>query len=364
MAKKDYYEVLGVNRDVDIDEIKRAYRNLAMKYHPDRNPEPQAAEQMKEINEAYAVLSNTEKRRLYDVYGHAGLEGYSQEDIFRSVDFSSLFRDFGFGGDGSIFDTLFGGRTTTARGRRKGTDLRYDLTVTLEEVASGTEKTVEFTRVEPCPVCGGSGAAPGGVQTCDRCKGTGQLVREQRSGYSVFRQISTCDKCRGTGRITKEACKECKGKGSIEKAEALKVKIPAGAETGYTVKIEGAGEKDTNIPGDLYVILDVAKHPLFERHGDDIYVQKEINFTTAALGGKVKAPGLKADVEIHISEGTQTGSVFRINDAGIPHLNRRGRGDEYVVVKVVTPTHLTSREKEILKEFDTLQSDHDKKDQD
>jgi len=358
-VKRDYYEILGVGRNADQAAIKKAYRNLAMKYHPDRNPgDAQAVERMKEINEAYAVLSDAQKRRLYDTYGHAGLEGYTQEDIFRGTDFSSLFREFGLGdlfdfGD-SLFDNFFGRRTASRRAPRKGNDLRYDLTVTLEEVAFGAEKVIELPREEQCPLCNGTGAEPDGLVSCENCGGTGQIVREQRSGYSLFRQISVCGKCHGRGKVIRERCQGCGGRGIIENKKEIVVKIPAGADTGYRIKVEGEGEDGADLPGDLYVVLNVEKHPVFERHGDDIYLQKEIAFTTAALGGEVEVPGLDGSLKLHIPEGTQTGAVLRIRDKGIPHLGGCGRGDEYVIAKVVTPTNLSPREKELLRELEKL----------
>jgi len=365
MAKRDYYEVLGIDRNADENAIKKAYRSLAMKYHPDRNPgDAEAVERMKEINEAYAVLTDAQKRRLYDTYGHAGLEGYTQADIFRGVDFSSLFREFGlrdfFGFGDSLFDSFFGGRTTrttTGRGPRKGADLRYDLSVTLEDVAFGAEKAIELPRVEQCHACSGTGAEADGLELCSSCQGTGQIVREQRSGYSVFRQITVCGKCHGKGKVIRKACKECDGKGVIEKATEINVAIPAGADTGYQIKVEGEGEKGEGVPGDLYVVLHVEKHPVFERHGDDVYVQKEVAFTIAALGGKVEVPALNGKLKLDIPEGTQTGAVFRIENEGIPHVDRYGKGDEYVVVKVVTPTNLSRKEKELLKEFQKLRQE-------
>jgi molecular chaperone DnaJ len=360
MEKRDYYDILGVDRDADHATIKKAYRALAMQNHPDKNPgDAEAAERMKQVNEAYAVLCDSRKRGLYDRYGHAGLEGYSQEDIFRGVDFSSLFSEFGLGGfdfgfgDG-IFGSLFGRRTSTRRGPRRGADLRYDLSVTLEEVAFGTEKSIEIPKVEKCSACGGTGAETGGLEDCRRCRGTGQIVMEQRSGYSVIRQIMVCADCRGKGRIVKKACKECKGKGLTEKTKRIAVNIAAGADTGHSIRVEGEGEGSDGLPGDLYIVLDVAEHPLFERHGADVYTQKEISFTTAALGGSVDVPSLDGDLKLDISEGTQTGAVFRITGEGIPHLDGHGKGDEYVIVKVVTPANLNRHEKELLREFKTL----------
>jgi molecular chaperone DnaJ len=313
---------------------------------------------MKELNEAYAVLTDAEKRQLYDVYGHAGLENYTQADIFRGVDFSSLFREFGlgdiFGFGDSPFDSFFGRRTTTRRGPRKGADLRYDLKVTLEEVAFGTEKTIELPKVEQCQTCDGSGAEPDGLAQCESCSGTGQIVREQRSGYSVFRQISTCGKCRGKGKVVTKPCKECDGKGIIEKTEEIGIKIPAGADSGYRIRIEGKGEKGEDLPGDLYIVLVIEKHPVFERHNDDIYLQQEISFTTATLGGEMTVPTLNGERNLEIPEGTQSGTVVRIENEGVPHLENRGRGDEYVIVKVITPINLSHKEKELIIEFQRL----------
>jgi len=370
-VKRDYYEVLGVSKDADETAIKRAYRSLAMKYHPDRNPgDAQAVERMKEINEAYAVLSDAHKRKLYDTYGHDGLEGYTQADIFRGVDFSSLFREFGlrdfFGFGDSLFDSFFGGRTATRREPRKGADLRYDLNVTLEDVAFGVEKVIELPRVEQCPACSGTGAEADGLERCSSCQGTGQIVREQRSGYSVFRQISVCTKCHGRGHVVKKPCKECEGKGVIERTKEIKVTIPAGADSGYSIRVEGEGEKGEDLPGDLYVVLQLEKHPVFERHGDDIYLQQEIAFTTAALGGKVEVAGLNGNLNLDVPEGTQTGAIFRIDGEGMPRLRGYGRGDEYVIVKVLTPTNLSRKEKELLREFQRLrqQSGGDSREQD
>jgi molecular chaperone DnaJ len=366
-VKRDYYEILGIGRDAEGSTIKKAYRSLAMKYHPDRNPgDAEAAERMKEINEAYAVLSDTQKRRLYDTYGHAGLEGYTQEDIFSGIDFGSLFREFGLGNfgfefGGGVLDSFFGRRTATRRGPRKGADLRYDLTVTLEDVAFGAEKVVGLPVVEQCSACSGSGAEAGGLERCTSCQGTGQIVREQRSGYSVFRQITVCGGCHGQGKVVKKGCKECKGKGVIEKAKEIKVTIPPGANTGYQIKVEGEGERNEGLPGDLYVVLHVEKHPVFERHGDDVYLQQDIVFTTAALGGTIEVAGLYGNLNLDIPAETQTGTTFRIDGEGMPRLNGYGKGDQYVMVKVLTPQNLTKKEKELLKELDRLQKEKSKK---
>ena len=359
MAKRDFYEVLGVNRNADDAAIKRAYRTLAMKYHPDKNPgDKLAAEKMKELNEAYAILSNEEKRRLYDTHGHAGLEGFSQEDIFRGVDFGSMFGDLGGGGFGGIFEGLFGkGSHGTGQKRKRGSDLRYDLEVTLEEVATGGDRTIVLHKDEACAKCRGSGAAPGGLSTCEQCRGTGQVVTEKRSGYSIFRQISACSRCRGAGQIIKERCDQCQGKGVLEKKKEITVHVPRGADTGHAIKVEGEGEPGpSGLPaGDLYVVLTVKRHAMFERHGDDLYLQAQVGFARAALGGKVSVPGLEGDLELEILEGTQNGSVLRIGEKGMPRLSGRGRGDFYVVVNVVTPTNLSLKAKELLKQFAELE---------
>lgn len=361
MAKRDYYEVIGVGRDADPSAIKKAYRNLAMQYHPDRNPgNGEAAEKMKEVNEAYAALCDPQKRSLYDTYGHAGLEGYTQEDIFRSVDFSSLFREFGFGfGDGT-FDGLFGRRTSGRRGPRRGSDLRYDLSVTLEEVASGVEKTIKLPKSSLCLSCSGTGAQPNGLETCHKCQGTGQIVKEQRSGYGVVRQITVCGECRGRAKIIKKACKDCDGKGIIEAEKEIKIDIPAGADSGYSIRIEGAGEASADgLSGDLYIVVSVERHPLFERHDDDIYIQHDISFAVAALGGKVQVPSLGGDLKVDILEGAQTGAVIRVPGHGMTRPGKRGRGDQYVVVRVVTPVHLNREEKELLRQFQDLRQKSD-----
>jgi molecular chaperone DnaJ len=362
MVKRDYYGVLGIDKKADDATIKRAYRSLAMKYHPDRNPgDTGAVEKMKEINEAYAVLSDQEKRGLYDTYGHAGLEGYTMEDIFRGVDFGSLFREFGlgnFGFGGSLFDSLFSARRGATKERRRGADLRYDLEASLEEVAFGADKKIEVPRTRACPSCQGTGAREGGLVDCEYCQGSGQIVNEQRSGYSVFRQVTICSHCQGRGKIVKDPCDECEGKGFIEETSELSISIPRGADTGYRIKIEGQGEAggEEAMPGDLYVVLKLRKHPMFERHGDDIYCSLDISFSQAALGAEIDdVPGLDGDLQLDLPEGTQAGAIFRIMDKGIPHLDSYGRGDQYVMVKVVTPQNLTGQQKKLLREFDRLE---------
>jgi molecular chaperone DnaJ len=368
MTKRDYYEILGVDRNADEATIKRAYRDLAMKYHPDRNPEnPQAGDKMKEINEAYAVLSDREKRRLYDTYGHRGLEGFTQEDIFRGVDFGSIFEEiFGRGFEGifgrgfgeGVFGDLFGRREArSARQPRRGPDLRHDLEVTLEDVAFGREKKVEISKTETCPLCGGMGAKRENIKECTACHGSGQRVTEQRSAFRVFQQVTPCNVCGGRGKIITQPCEKCRGRGIVKGIKEIQVRIPKGADTGHRIRIRGEGMPGDRggMPGDLYIFLEVVKHPLFERRDDDIYVEKETSFTQAALGGRLEdVPGLEGNIRLDIPEGTQSGAVFRIPNKGIPHLSNNGRGAEHVIVKVVTPTNLTKQEKELLRQFQRL----------
>ena len=346
---RDYYEVLGIPRGADDAQIKRAYRNLALKYHPDRNPGADTSSEMKDINEAYAVLSDRENRRRYDLYGHAGLEGYTMEDIFGGVDFQDLFREFGLGDLGfGLLDSLFGGRRTKTRPNR--VDLKYELTVDLSEVTEGAKKKIDMTREEECPVCHGKGAKRGGMGRCDRCHGTGQIVKKERLGWSMFQQVIPCPSCGGRGEVIIDACEKCQGKGKVEKRESILVHIPPGADSGYTIRLKGKGENG----GDLYVVLRVWEHPLFKRRGDDIYLQKEVDMICAALGGEIEVEGLREKLKIQVPEGAQTGAALTIYGEGIPHLGGGGRGDEYVILQVITPGDLSPEEKDILRQFESL----------
>ncbi len=359
MAKRDYYEILGVPRDASQEEIKKAYRKLAMQYHPDRNPgDPTAAEKMKEINEAYAVLSDPEKRRLYDLYGHAGLQGYTAEDLYASADFESIFRDLGLDFE-RLFEDLFGFRTSRFRTREKapskGADIRTELEVSLEDVFWGAEKTVRITRREVCRACRGTGASE--IAYCSRCGGSGQIVWERRMGFAFFRQISPCPQCGGTGRMAAETCPHCEGRGTIRVEREVKVRIPRGADTGYAIRIPGEGEPgEGGRPGDLYVILRVKPHPIWKREGEHLYTEKEIDFVTAALGGKIRdLRGIDGEpIEIEIPEGTQSGTTFRIPGRGLPRMGDRRRGDCFVTVKIAVPRDLSPEEKALLLEFQKL----------
>lgn len=349
--KRDYYEVLNVDRNATIDEIKKAYRQLALKYHPDRNKSPDAEEKFKEISEAYAVLSDPEKRRAYDAYGHAGIDGrYTQEDIFRDVDFESIFRDFGFGD--SIFDMLFGGRRGSRVNYAKGDDIQYNLEITLREAAFGTEKEITVPRRANCTACNGTGAASeSSILKCKTCRGSGQIQNIRFTGNTQFIQILTCPDCKGTGSFIKEPCRRCKGTGVTILETKIKVNVPKGVDDGYSLIIRGKGEPSERggPPGDLYVIITVKKDPVFERVGDNIICEIPIPFTTAALGGKIQVPTLEDKrIELNIPPGTQSGTLFRIKSKGIPHLEGGGVGDELVKVVVKTPEKINKDVKELL----------------
>jgi len=365
--KRDYYEVLGVGKESDQKEIKSAYRKLAMKYHPDRSQESDAEEKFKEISEAYAVLSDADKRRQYDQFGHAGIDSrYSQEDIFRGVDFEDLLRGFGFGGGGAggfgggsgIFDMFFGGGGRGGRrGPSRGRDLRFDLEMTLEQVATGLDTSIEVPRMEACPTCGGTGAKPGtSPQTCDQCQGTGQMTRVQKTPFGQMMTSTTCSKCGGRGQIVSDPCGECRGSGRVRKTRTINVKIPAGVETGQHLRLGGQGEASPDPggeTGDLYVFVNVRPHPLFKRADDDLLYETPLSITQAALGTDLEVPTLDGKrAKMKVPAGTQSGSVFRLKGKGIPRLHGfGGTGDMHVRVNVKTPTDLSGRQKELLEEL-------------
>lgn len=355
-AKRDYYEILGVSRDASQDEIKRAYRKLALKYHPDRNPSPEAEEKFKEISEAYAVLSDPEKRRLYDTYGHAGIDSnYSYEDLFRGADFSDfsdLFRGFGFSGIDDIFDMFFGGRRHPRS--RRGRDLRYDLKISMEDAYKGAVKTIEIPRVEVCSSCGGSGArTPQDIETCQVCGGTGQVQKVSTSGFSRFVQITTCSSCGGTGQKIKKKCHECGGTGQVYKTRKITVNIPAGVDTGQMIRLAGqgeAGEKGAP-PGDLYIYIEVIPENGLRRDGRDLYVNKWVPFPTAALGGKTALKLFGEEIEVEIPPGTPSGTMIKIPGRGMPSTGGGDRGDLYVTVQIDVPHKLSRKAKELIKQL-------------
>ncbi|MBC7223548.1 MAG: molecular chaperone DnaJ [Anaerolineae bacterium] len=343
---RDYYEILGVPRDATEQEIKKAYRRLARQYHPDVNKSPEAEARFKEINEAYQVLSDPEKRAAYDRFGHAGLSGAG---VFGDFGFG----DFGFGGIDDLFESFFGGfgrRTAARRGPVKGENIRIHLTLDFEEAVFGCEKEVEVTRLETCTHCRGTGAEPGTQSIrCPQCNGTGEVRRVQQTLLGSFVNVSTCPRCGGTGEVVLTPCTVCRGDKRVPVTRKLLVEIPAGVSDGTQIRLAGEGQPGLRggPPGNLYVALSVREHPFFKRQGDDIYLQLNINVAQAALGDKVRVPTLDGEVELTIPPGTQTGQTFRLRGKGVPHLRRNGRGDQYVVVQVVVPTRLTPEQREL-----------------
>ncbi len=355
--KRDYYEVLGVERGATKDQIKDSYRKLAMQYHPDRNKAPEAEEKFKEISEAYAVLSDDQKRQQYDTLGHAGFDQrYTQEDIFRGADFGDIFRDLG-GGFSDIFRMFFGGGGFGGGfGERenRGQDLLFELSITLEEAARGTQKEIEVPRTEKCDVCGGSGAAPGtSPKVCSRCGGQGRIQTMRRSAFGTFVQVTPCPVCRGKGQIIDKPCSNCRGSGLVKKRRKITVTIPVGIDEGYQLRLRGEGDMAGNNgePGDLYVLVHIQPHEQFERDGDDLHHIAMITYPQAALGAEVQIPTLDGPTTLRIPAGTQPGSVFRLRGRGMPRFRGYGRGDLIVRVGVSVPEKLTSNQKALLEQL-------------
>jgi molecular chaperone DnaJ len=344
-TKRDYYEVLGIGRQAAGDEIRKAYRKLAREYHPDVNKNSDAEARFKEINEAYEVLSDEQKRAAYDRFGHAGTQGGF------ATDFS------GFPGFGDIFEEFFGGvgtRTAQRRAPRRGADLRYDLTITFEEAIFGVEKEIEITRPEMCPKCQGSGAEPGTTPLrCSTCNGTGEVRRVQQSILGSFVNVTTCPTCHGEGETIAIPCMQCRGARYIRASRKINVKIPAGVDNGTQIRLAGEGEPGERggPPGNLYVVLDVLPHVYFRRRDDNIVLELGINVAQAALGDEVSVPTLDGDEKLGIPAGTQTGKVFRLRNKGVPHLRVNGRGDQLVVIDVMVPTNLTAEQKRLFKDL-------------
>lgn len=361
MPKKDYYEILGVDRNASKKDIKRAYRRLARKYHPDVSDDPNAAEKFKEISEAYAVLSDDEKRQRYDQFGHAGMEGFTQEDIFRNINFEDIFKDLDFDFS-SIFDIFGFGRRRT--GPQRGADINYKLEITLEDAYTGLETDIKVPHTKKCPVCNGSRAEPGSnTRTCTTCNGTGQIRQVQRTLLGQIMNITTCPDCNGEGRIIEKPCSNCNGTGLVKKTSTIHIRVPPGVENGSRLRIPGEGDMGPKggPPGDLYVTIKIKPHKLFERKGANLYFEKPISFVQAALGDIVEIPTMEKPVKLRIPAGTQTGTIFRIKGYGMPHVNWEGRGNLYVKVRVVTPQKLNKRQKELLKEFAKVSGDEIKK---
>jgi molecular chaperone DnaJ len=352
VTKRDFYEVLGVAREATDQQIKSAYRKLAMQYHPDRNPgDKQAEEKFKEAAEAYAILADSERRALYDRFGHAGVSGAGagagagfDPTIF--ADFSDIFAGLG---DVFGFGDIFGSRRRRG-GPQRGSDLRYDLEITFEESANGAETTIQIPREETCETCTGSGAAPGTTaETCSQCRGTGQL-RYQQGFLTVARP---CSNCRGTGKTISKPCTACRGAGRITRERKLTVKIPAGIATGQRLRLYGEGEHGSagGPSGDLYVVVHVQEHSFFHREEDDLYCELPISFPTLALGGTVKVPTLNGRQELHIPAGTQPGHRFKLRGKGMPNVAGRGHGDLFVIAKVAVPKKVNKEQKHLLEEL-------------
>lgn len=346
---KDYYEILGVNKDATEEDIKKAFRKSALKYHPDRNPgDKEAEDKFKEINEAYQVLSDPQKRSQYDQFGTADFNG-------QGFDFSNY---EGFGGFsdifGDIFDLFGGGGRKQSAGPRKGPDLEYTLDLTFEEAAFGVKKDIDIYRNETCTTCSGSGAKPGtSPVTCDKCHGTGQIKVQRNTPFGSFVSVTTCDKCHGEGRIIETPCPECQGKRKVRKKKVVSINIPAGVDNGNTIPLRGEGEPGImgGPYGDLYIHIRVRPHKIFKRQGYDIICELPISFIRATLGGEIVIPTLEGNAKENIQEGTQPGTVIKLKGKGIPRLRGNGRGDLYARINIEIPRKLNENQKELLKKL-------------
>ena len=360
--KRDYYEVLGVPKSATEEEIKKAYKKLARKYHPDMNPgDKEAEEKFKEVNEANEVLSDPDKKARYDQFGFAGVDpsyGAGAQGGYGPGDFG------GFGDLGDIFGSFFGGGfggTRQRTGPQRGESIRASVAISFTEAAFGCEKEITLERSEQCPTCKGNGCAPGTTpEICPDCRGTGSVMRAQRTPFGVMQTQGPCPKCGGTGRIIHQPCHDCRGAGSIRKRRTIKVEIPAGIDDGQTMSLRGQGHagKNGGPSGDLLVTVMVRPHEIFRREGTAVFCEAPITFTQAVLGAELEIPTIDGKVKYNIPEGTQTGSVFRLKGRGIPVLNGRGRGDQYVTVTIETPTNLTKEQKEALRKFDETLSEN------
>lgn len=344
--KRDYYQVLNVDRNASAEKIKKAFRKLAFEFHPDHNKNHEAEERFKEINEAYEVLSDPQKRAAYDRFGHAGTQGFEGRG----------FEGFDFGGIGDIFDAFFGGVTGTARrtSPQRGADLSYSLTITFEEAVFGCEKEVEIVRTEMCSVCHGTRSEPGSQpERCPVCNGSGEVRQAQRSIFGQFINVTPCNRCQGEGRIITKPCPHCSGQGRERVVRKTSIKIPAGVGDGTQIRLSGEGDAGNRggSPGNLYVTLSVRKHKFFRRDGDYILYDLPINFAQAALGGEFDIPTVDGTIQLKIPAGSQNGKVFRLKEKGVPHLRGHGRGDQLVRLHVVTPQSLDARQKKIFKEL-------------
>lgn len=370
MEKRDYYNILGLDRGADEATVKSAYRKMAMKYHPDRNPDNHEAEdRFKEAAEAYEILRDPQKRQMYDQYGHAGMGqqsgfgggGFGAQGFDLSDALRAFMRDFGGGGGGgSIFDDLFGGgQSRGGRRHNRGEDLRIRIHLSLEEIASGVSKTVKVKRKISCQACDGGGVAAGSSkQTCPQCRGAGQVRTISRSLFGTIQQVTTCPQCRGEGEIIANPCRACGGDGRVSGSSSVTVKIPAGVSSGNYMTVDSMGNAAPRRgePGDLITVFEEKNHELFTRHGDNVLYELPISFTDAALGTELEVPTLESMVKLKIPAGTQSGKVLKLRHKGIPHLNRNGRGDQLVQVTVWVPTKLSASDRELLQTLSKSES--------
>lgn len=356
-SKRDYYEVLGVSKDASEDEIKKAYRKLSKKYHPDINKDPDAPEKFKEVAEAYEVLSDSQKRAAYDQYGHASTDPNFNGGF--GGGFSGGFDSSSFGGFEDIFSSFFGGGggfggTSQANAPRTGDDLSYTLDLTFEEAVHGTSKTISYRRRETCATCHGTGAKEGTQpETCPKCHGTGTVNVQRQTPLGRMMTQEVCDECHGTGKIIKEKCTTCHGEGFVENVHKVEVKVPAGVETGSQMRLSGQGNAGVNGGGygDLYVVFRVAESKEFQRDGADLYYELPLSFAQVALGDKVEVPTIDGKIKLTIPAGTQSGKTFRLRGKGAPHIHGGGRGDQYVIANVVTPKNMNEKQREAMKMF-------------
>jgi len=347
-AKRDYYETLGVPRNATAEELKSAFRRLARQYHPDVNKDPGAEEKFKELNEAYAVLSDDQKRAAYDRYGHAGMDGFGGMPDFSNIDLSDLF--------GEMFGFPFGGgrRTRDRNAPARGADLQYNLTLDFEEAVFGVDKTIEFTRDETCHRCNGNGAEPGSKKhTCSTCGGAGEVRRSRATLLGNMIQVTTCPDCRGSGELFEQACTVCNGAGLERKQVRREVKIPAGVDSGNQVRLNGEGQPGMNggPQGDLYVALNVRNHKFFHRQDNDILLDLDINIAQATLGAEVEVPTVDGPAILSVPAGIQPGKVLRMRGKGVPHLRSGGRGDQMVMVNVAIPSKLSAEQRELFEQL-------------